>query len=104
MSNFSVGDTVRLNVPENDRLHDAVATIVELTNWGAHVYCLSAETRSFRALFSEMMTVLHTNGKMTASIESGYTGDICNNCGGSRMRRNGSCLLCDDCGTTSGCS
>ncbi len=35
---------------------------------------------------------------------SGYTGDQCSNCYGVRMRRNGSCLMCEDCGTTTGCS
>jgi ribonucleoside-diphosphate reductase alpha chain len=36
--------------------------------------------------------------------DMGYTGDECSSCGSMRMRRNGSCMLCDDCGTTSGCS
>jgi ribonucleoside-diphosphate reductase alpha chain len=34
----------------------------------------------------------------------GYTGEQCTNCSSMRVKRNGSCLLCDDCGTTSGCS
>jgi ribonucleoside-diphosphate reductase alpha chain len=34
----------------------------------------------------------------------GYTGEQCQNCGSIRVRRNGSCTVCDDCGTTSGCS
>lgn len=34
----------------------------------------------------------------------GFTGDICPQCGGSSMARNGSCLLCQDCGSTTGCS
>lgn len=36
--------------------------------------------------------------------QMGYTGDTCSNCQGVRMRRNGSCMVCDDCGTTTGCS
>lgn len=35
---------------------------------------------------------------------SGYTGDTCSYCGGMRMRRNGTCQLCEDCGQTTGCS
>lgn len=35
---------------------------------------------------------------------SGYTGDECPDCGGLRMRRNGTCTLCEDCGATTGCS
>ena len=36
--------------------------------------------------------------------EGGYTGDICDNCSSTRMIRNGSCLLCTECGSTTGCS
>ncbi len=33
----------------------------------------------------------------------GYTGSICGGCGSTKMKRNGSCELCMDCGATSGC-
>ena len=36
--------------------------------------------------------------------ESGFTGDICDDCGGSQMVRNGTCLKCNSCGATTGCS
>jgi ribonucleoside-diphosphate reductase alpha chain len=35
---------------------------------------------------------------------SGYTGDLCQTCGNFTMRRNGSCLVCATCGSTTGCS
>lgn len=34
----------------------------------------------------------------------GYTGDTCQDCGNLSMVRNGTCLKCDTCGATSGCS
>ncbi|MCS7176847.1 MAG: vitamin B12-dependent ribonucleotide reductase [Candidatus Kapabacteria bacterium] len=34
----------------------------------------------------------------------GYTGEVCPVCGSMRMRQSGSCSVCEDCGTTSGCS
>lgn len=34
----------------------------------------------------------------------GYTGDVCGTCGSLAMRRSGVCLVCDACGTTTGCS
>lgn len=34
----------------------------------------------------------------------GYTGDICPECGSSTMVRNGTCLKCTTCGSTTGCS
>ncbi len=33
----------------------------------------------------------------------GYTGSMCSGCGSTKMKRNGSCELCLDCGATSGC-
>ncbi len=38
------------------------------------------------------------------SRRAGYTGDGCSSCGSMRVRRNGTCVVCEDCGTTSGCS
>jgi ribonucleoside-diphosphate reductase alpha chain len=38
------------------------------------------------------------------SRRAGYTGDGCNACSSMRVRRNGTCVVCEDCGTTSGCS
>jgi ribonucleoside-diphosphate reductase alpha chain len=35
---------------------------------------------------------------------AGYTGESCASCGSVRVRRNGTCVVCEDCGTTSGCS
>ena len=34
----------------------------------------------------------------------GYTGDTCPGCSSLRLKRNGSCALCEECGTTTGCS
>jgi ribonucleoside-diphosphate reductase alpha chain len=34
----------------------------------------------------------------------GYTGDTCTECGSFEMVRNGSCLKCNSCGSTTGCS
>jgi ribonucleoside-diphosphate reductase alpha chain len=33
-----------------------------------------------------------------------YTGDVCPSCGSARMVRNGTCKVCLECGTTTGCS
>ncbi len=34
----------------------------------------------------------------------GFTGSVCSNCSSTKMKRNGSCEVCLDCGATSGCS
>lgn len=96
------GDLVTLNVPENRRLHGRPAVVEELTDYGAVVACPAAATGRFRALSSEMEPVAAP--KRPAARDQGYSGDICGQCQGCRLRRNGACLLCEDCGSTSGCS
>lgn len=44
------------------------------------------------------------SSKKTAARAQGYSGDICTNCSGVRMKWAGHCQVCDDCGTTTGCS
>ncbi|MBR9692682.1 adenosylcobalamin-dependent ribonucleoside-diphosphate reductase [Candidatus Woesearchaeota archaeon] len=34
----------------------------------------------------------------------GYTGEPCPSCKSMRLKRNGTCMLCEDCGSTTGCS
>ncbi len=34
----------------------------------------------------------------------GYTGEQCSNCGSMKVRQNGTCAVCEECGTTTGCS
>ncbi len=41
--------------------------------------------------------------KETARAQ-GFTGDACTSCGSMKMKRNGSCMVCIECGTTTGCS
>ncbi len=44
---------------------------------------------------------------MSAAVEArmkGYEGEACGECGNFTMVRNGTCLKCDTCGSTSGCS
>jgi ribonucleoside-diphosphate reductase alpha chain len=38
------------------------------------------------------------------AMMQGYTGDMCSECSNFTMVRNGTCLKCDTCGSTSGCS
>jgi len=52
--------------------------------------------------------IAQVNNSMTSkvrrAIEAGYTGDICTECQSMTMVRNGTCLKCMTCGSTSGCS
>ncbi|TNE92685.1 MAG: vitamin B12-dependent ribonucleotide reductase [Deltaproteobacteria bacterium] len=51
--------------------------------------------------------VRRSNAKIQAVLDAkaqGYEGDSCDECGAMTMVRNGSCLKCMSCGSTSGCS
>jgi len=41
---------------------------------------------------------------ISSARSRGYVGEPCGLCGSMHVRRNGTCLLCEDCGSTSGCS
>ncbi len=55
---------------------------------------------------------LHLGGQLGAArteqvrvaVAKGYSGDACGDCGQFTLVRNGTCLKCDACGATSGCS
>ncbi len=42
--------------------------------------------------------------KLEIAKQQGFTGSMCSGCGSVKMKRNGSCEVCLDCGATSGCS
>lgn len=46
---------------------------------------------------------LITDERQIAQVK-GYTGDECRDCGSFSMVRNGTCLKCENCGSTTGCS
>jgi ribonucleoside-diphosphate reductase alpha chain len=66
-----------------------------------------AETMSYAA-GPPVSTSLTQPGTRIEQIRTarmkGYEGDSCGECGNFTLVRNGTCLKCDTCGSTSGCS
>jgi ribonucleoside-diphosphate reductase alpha chain len=50
------------------------------------------------------LTVQPMAEKVREALAKGYSGDACGTCGQFALVRNGTCLKCDSCGSTSGCS
>jgi ribonucleoside-diphosphate reductase alpha chain len=48
--------------------------------------------------------VISANDRRAEARMKGYEGESCSECGNFTMVRNGTCLKCDTCGSTSGCS
>lgn len=46
----------------------------------------------------------HKREKIRVAKAKGYEGDACTECGNFTLVRNGTCMKCDTCGSTSGCS
>ena len=53
---------------------------------------------------SEKGKAMVMHKEVVKARERGYTGDICPECGSMTMVRNGTCLKCTTCGSTTGCS
>jgi hypothetical protein len=100
MTEIKTGRLVKLKTPDNPRLHGSLAIVRLIESWGVHVDTPAAASGKYRALFSEIELVEEVH-KVPVG---GYIGDPCEECGQLTLRRNGSCLLCDSCGRTSGCS
>lgn len=93
-----LGSTVRFHTPDNPYTHRQLGEVIGIEEWGAHCATSATATGRFRAAWCEMTLVVQQD-----SVTAGYTGDVCPKCQGTRLRHSGACLLCDDCGETSGC-
>ncbi len=65
-------------------------------------------TRTDDKTHHELENAVHTSSTVGSKLQQaklqGFTGAICGGCGSVKMKRNGSCEVCLDCGATSGCS
>lgn len=59
------------------------------------------DVRELKVVGSESQIV--ALDKRAIGISHGYSGDVCGPCGSIKMIKNGTCLMCEDCGTTTGC-
>nr|MBX2806072.1 vitamin B12-dependent ribonucleotide reductase [Hyphomicrobiales bacterium] len=68
---------------------------------GNTAVAISAETE----IASSVASVAHTADSLRNEARiKGYEGEACGDCGNFTLVRNGTCLKCDTCGSTSGCS
>tara|TARA_B100001564_G_scaffold313699_1_gene287364 strand:+ start:1 stop:1731 length:1731 start_codon:yes stop_codon:yes gene_type:complete len=75
----------------------------EITDEG--VMRIRGESREVQLTLDSIPTVESSEERTyRLAREAGFTGDICDDCGSSKMVRNGTCLKCNDCGSTTGCS
>ncbi|MES2664938.1 MAG: vitamin B12-dependent ribonucleotide reductase [Pseudomonadota bacterium] len=78
---------------------DPVSTLNMLVPETAHAVSSGALLRSGTSTMASQPLDLRTKAKM-----QGYEGDPCGECGNYTLVRNGTCMKCNTCGGTSGCS
>ncbi len=64
----------------------------------------AVEEKTHREIDQAVTAVESGSDKISNAKLQGYTGSMCGGCGSFKLKRNGSCEVCLDCGATSGCS
>ncbi|MFH0851593.1 MAG: hypothetical protein V1876_02485, partial [Candidatus Peregrinibacteria bacterium] len=86
---------------EGSKSKDAFAMSLPIVDEGAQ----GAAFTHFVSTPEQVPAQIHQLPSVPESArQQGFTGSMCSGCGSSRMKRNGSCEVCLDCGATSGCS
>ncbi|MBK7106101.1 MAG: vitamin B12-dependent ribonucleotide reductase [Ignavibacteriae bacterium] len=78
--------------------------MIHLDNTNDRSTTLSATSSSGNGNGVHKQQVAHITKKVQEARILGYTGDICPECQSMTMVRNGTCLKCETCGSTTGCS
>ena len=58
----------------------------------------------FKTLSSASVSNLAKDDRKVLAKAKGYEGEMCGECGHFSLVRNGTCMKCDTCGSTTGCS
>ncbi len=99
----SRGIIKKLSEPEFESEEIISERLVELDkdNFNAFEYANSKEPQKVQENGGQKNSIYE---KVRNAIDQGYTGDICPECQSMSMVRNGTCLKCMTCGSTTGCS
>jgi ribonucleoside-diphosphate reductase alpha chain len=89
--------------PSNVTTIGATALKVALTEPAVAAPAKSESALGFKPAGSHTATN-EKAGRAAQARLAGYTGDPCGECGNFTLVRNGTCLKCDTCGSTTGCS
>ena len=71
---------------------------------GVHVEVAQTEVITELAVVGDSAQTMSKQDRVARARVQGYVGEACGDCGNFTLVRNGTCLKCDTCGATSGCS
>lgn len=104
---FHNADLVELAYETGTKSTDAFAMKLPVVDEGAEASLAIGDVLEEK-VHHETEEAVHmaeaASSKIAQAKQQGFTGSICSGCGSVRMKRNGSCEVCLDCGATSGCS
>ncbi|MFT4310075.1 MAG: adenosylcobalamin-dependent ribonucleoside-diphosphate reductase [Candidatus Woesearchaeota archaeon] len=73
-----------------------------------HVKGVASKQEASKMEYTTMKVVAQkpqtTYDKRSLAKAQGYTGESCSSCGSMKVKQNGTCAICEDCGSTTGCS
>ncbi len=104
---FHNHDLVDKAYSEGTKSKDAFAMRLAVVDEGSSVpgdLFTAVETKTTKENQAAVASVSTSEVKLAQAKQQGFTGSICSGCGSFKMKRNGSCEVCLDCGATSGCS
>ena len=105
---FHNSDLVDKAYSEGTKSKDAFAMRLPIVDEGASVHTMNIATavdqKTSKEIEHAVSAVATSETKQQQAKLQGFTGSLCSGCGSMKMKRNGSCEVCLDCGATSGCS
>ena len=97
-SGFVVGDP---DIKSASSIPDWMARRLGIDYLGMHHLATPQENKKNPALEDDFTTVAEKSSEPKQKF-TGYSGELCTNCGSTSVRRTGSCLFCDTCQQSSG--
>lgn len=106
---FHNKDLVEKAYREGTKSKDAFAMRLPVVDEGADVpqevrSTITEEKVAEEVPEAEVAKANISTSELDSAKQQGYTGSACSSCGSMKMKRNGACEICLDCGATSGCS
>lgn len=104
---FHNHDLVEKAYREGTKSKDAFAMRLTVIDEGSQVPAAFGDIVENQSTAEVAKAVAHAEeatDKYQLAKQQGFTGSVCSACASLKMKRNGSCEVCLDCGATSGCS
>ncbi|MBI3332281.1 vitamin B12-dependent ribonucleotide reductase [Candidatus Peregrinibacteria bacterium] len=106
---FHNAELVEKSYSEGTKSKEAFAMRLPIVDEGATVHnsmniAAAVDQKTAKEISKAVSEVAEAPSKLEQAKLQGFTGSACSGCGSFKMKRNGSCEVCLDCGATSGCS